>query len=690
MTKWLRLLLLFSILDFFNCLKIKLSSTEIVKAVNSRKAEWIEVEVLIEHLILSGPYSVLGGLIGLETSIDFRKIVVEKCCFMRKEIILNIFEEFNNGEMSEEQFRNVLSADCIAKWHTKVFRDLSDLEMIKMLPVNPLESKDFPANRMPEKDFMKLLESAWNSEKRESIIWNRWTSTIMPGQYPAIFNDPLWRTTTLWQSVNFRNFLTIKETQTVPRRNLIHFIGLKAEMNLESFSIEELIHRCYTLISFVKLGEIEAGKVSETDHLSKGISQAIVAEIVKLFARINSRIREIDEQTAERVYNLFDYIVSEPSIQQQTDPNDFFVNFLDDSSSIEFGDRLLEIICILIKQIDLIKPDNLVQFLAEFFKRKPSIDSVVFLLRFFKENIKFSNEEISSAWREHLTANPKYLIEIYKSPTAKKYLPSGLFHVIPLKKRYYQNLKNRFIYFQRRPGATFELELPNNRLINDLAKFLEFVAMFAWYNVNINQLIIIKDIKMMYRTVTFEPVLDLYFRLFMKQKQFYSVKSTEGSRPVIRILPLFPVELWYQLGHLITRAVLLRMKLPFIIDFEFFEAALNPDESRSGVVSEITAIVEKSTDFLRDLYIELNNERYLWTEYTLDSKLKFLYHDLESVRLYGNSQRSESEPSPETEDLMYSESIKQGLNSFANGLRSGMNIADFTIEEAHKLIFHIE
>ena len=38
---------------------------------------------------------------------------------------------------------------------------------------------------------------------------------------------------------------------------------------------------------------------------------------------------------------------------------------------------------------------------------------------------------------------------------------------------------------------------------------------------------------MMYGTVTFEPVLDLYFRLFMKQKQFYSVKSTEGSRPVM-------------------------------------------------------------------------------------------------------------------------------------------------------------
>lgn len=155
-------------------------------------------------------------------------------------------------------------------------------------------------------------------------------------------------------------------------------------------------------------------------------------------------------------------------------------------------------------------------------------------------------------------------------------------------------------------------------------------------------------------------------------------------------MPLFPVELWYQLGHLLTRAVLLRVKLPFIIDFEFFEASLNSDKSKSDVLSEITAIIEKSTDLLRDLYILLNKERYLWTEYTLDSKLKFLYHDLEAVRLYGDSQGSESELSPVSVDLMYSESIKQGLNSFANGIRSGMNIADFTTEEAHKLIFHIE
>ena len=87
---------LFYVLNFTISLKIKLSSLKILKLSNLKRPDWIDDEVFIEYLTLEGPYKLLGSLIGLETSINFRSIAVSKCFYMNSEIILDIFKEFND------------------------------------------------------------------------------------------------------------------------------------------------------------------------------------------------------------------------------------------------------------------------------------------------------------------------------------------------------------------------------------------------------------------------------------------------------------------------------------------------------------------------------------------------------------------------------------------------------------------
>ena len=678
---------LFSVSNAVFSLKIQLYSFDLFKCVNTRKAQWIDEE-LIGLLSMKGPYSLLGSLIGLETSADFRSTAVTKCVSMSSETVLNVFKEFEDGEMTEDQFKNVLSADCVSKWLPSVFKDLSELGMIKMLPVNPLENKNLQVYRMPENDLMELLDLGFNSADREKIIWNRWTNSYKPSQYPNIINHPIWTRSFVWQTINFRNYFFIKESDITQRTLLIEFIGLNHQARHQIVTIEELIQRAYILISFVKLTEIEFKSTKSSNYLQKGLFKSFVSEIMKYFVKLNVKIKNIDDSSAARIGKLLDYVIAEPTGRKEQNPNEFFINFLNDSKGIEFGDLLLNIFCILFDQIEFITIENLKSFLKEFFERRPSIDSVIFVLRLFKDNLKEWKDQANSLLFEYLHDNMKYVMAIYKS--SKLLLPNEIIQLVPLKIRYYENLKNRNVLFRRRPCASFELQTLGNQFVNDLGKFLEIVSMFAWYHVNLNQLIFYKDFSNEFKTFNLQFILQLYFRLFLKQRFLYELIGLHGTRPIIRILPLFPVELWYQLGHLLTRAILLKIPIPFIIDFEFFKAAFDPSQSESAIVS-IQTVVEKSTGLLRELYTQMDADRRDWNNEKLKSKLDDLYQDLEGLRLFSESASRGCEfKTAEHPNLNARELIKHGLTTFAKGIKSGMNFDDFTIEETYNLIFYIE
>lgn len=684
------IIFLFLVLVLLNyyalCLKIKLNSLELYNSVSLRTQGGVN-DQLIMHLVLNGPFSILAGLISLETSINFRSIVAKQCFWMTSETVLSIFKEFHRGELTDKQFNDVLSADCISKWRSIVFQDLSKLGMLRMLPVNPLESKHFLPNRVSVNDLMEMIESAWSSPvQRKRMIWNRWTSSLTTKQFAIVARHPLWKRTAAWQIITFRNYLTIKESDVMLKTNLVYLVGLEheSESSLQSFSIGELIQRSYTLISFVKLAEIDHKKTSSaSDHLSVAIFQSIISEIVKNFLRINKRIKEIDVDTSTRLFRLFGQVIEEIK-QNQQDPNEIFRNFLRDLKGVELGDWLIEIFCILFNQIRSINEENLTIFMKEFFARNPSIDSIRFLLRLFEENsIHVGNFLL----KEYMEKRTKDLKLIYKS-ASRVLLPPDLIHSIPLKARIYQNLKNRNVEFRRLPSSSFKLD--KLKVENELEMFLEMVGIFAWNHFNLNLLIVYRDVDSLRKLIGFHSLLEIYFKTFLKLELFhYKTGSAESRsqshRPIIRILPVFPVALWYQLGHLMSRAILLRIEIPFIIDFDFFKEAFNPDGSSESVVFlEMQKIFEESTDLMKGLFDKLEKTREDWDDSNIIKKLKSLFHELETIK---HSSTDTIDTITETTNCR--ESIKQGFKSFANGLRSGMNFDDFTIDEAYSIIFTI-
>ena len=233
-----------------NCLKIKIESLKILKTIKR-----VEIDNLIGHLTIYGPYNLLAGLLSLQ-SVDFKTIAIRKCLFMTSLNILDIMEEYEEENLTFDQYKTILSADCASKWGFDVLNELTKLQLIDKLPSNFLESKDFNVNRMDPDTFLTFLNGAFNSENREKIIWYRWTSKLGYNEAKFYYNNEIWdNSKNLWQIINFRNFANIRDEEIMGRIHLINFIGLK-DKSLKFYSLNDLILRFYTLLSFIKLSKI--------------------------------------------------------------------------------------------------------------------------------------------------------------------------------------------------------------------------------------------------------------------------------------------------------------------------------------------------------------------------------------------------------------------------------------------------
>lgn len=681
-------------------LKIKIEALKLIK--QNKKSE---TERLIEHLIMYGPHNLLAELLNLQT-LDYKTITYSKCLDMTSSTVLDIIEEYEEGLLNFDQFKTVLSADCAARWTSDLMNDLTKLRLIPRIPVNFLESKDLNANRMYPETFLNYLNQAWNSEDREKIIWNRWTSKLGFTQAEKLYNNQLWDSSVsgfsphLWQSINFRNFAQIRESDIMVRIFLANFVGLKMK-NLISRSLEELIQRFYVLISFIKITEIDYANcvALNNDSMAKEFLKRLVSDLVKLVLRIHKRIRELDENSYLRMKSILDFTLttSKESVCEQV--NRYFVEFMKDSENVQLGDWLLGIICILSDEIELISFENINKFLIRFFSLRPSSDSVVFVYKFLRRNWRCP-VHIEYIFHKLLKDKPKYLIEFYK--TSRQNMPQKLKFLVPLRLRFIENLKNRVASI---PGGikVLEFDLLIDPSATFLNRFMEMVTVIAWHKLSINNPAIYKTSEDDFETISVQEILTNYFELFLGQREFYEIIEEKiNSRPIIRILPVFPSELWHQFGHLLNRAVLLNVRIPFILDFEFFRGLF---EDKNDIITEMATKIKSSADKdLGELYGFLT-ENVTLTPINLTEKLSEFSSKLEELRqsktrnsvdsaeadrsvYYQNINSVDTTTIPFSEITHVLELLKYGFNSFQEGFKTGFNIEDFTPEDAHKIIFY--
>lgn len=706
-------ILVFIFLTIFNVslgLKLKIGSFNILKM--SKK---IGSEQLIRYLIRNGPYDLLGELLNLR-SVDFKSIGVKKCSLITSTIILEIINEYSIGKISDEHYKGILSSDCIGNLSKKVLNELLYIDVVKFLPINLLELKNFDIKAIDyTEDFMMILKDAWTSETREKIIWTRWTSRFDIYQGELIFKHILWNEEkNLWQSINFRNFEELETRELNINLQLINFIGLKYRP-LARINLDELIQRCYTLLSFIKVTEVRyqnhlssfspssVGKTSISSYQQMQLK--IISANIGIFSRIKNRIKEISEIEADNLKNLLDFCFSEPAMTKEGEiekVNNFVSKFLESSKTIVIGDWLVGIVYILSDHIKLITFETIKELIEEFFSRNPSIDCIEFI---FKVLLGKWNDpiKIDQLFYDQIKDKPNYLIELYKND--RKLLSQKFIQLIPLRLRVIENLRNRFYTFPNIRGL--EINLLKYPIVSSLRKMMEMVEVFGWKKININQPVEVKDVDGTSKEFRIDKILKLYFEFFMEQELFYDVKGIDrDGRPIIRLLPIFPVEMWEQFGHLINRANLLNIKIPFILDYEFFNNIFVQD---ARFLEEMSVEVELQLDLRsKDIYkwvqmnSDLNNEN-------LEHKLIELCSKIEerSEKICLSSKTFEPGGSPSrkitrcrshTELSEFSKMASEGmatnvdlfrigLESFEKGLRVGMNLEDFSIEEAYNLIF---
>lgn len=673
-----------------DCLKIKIESLALTKSIKKSEAD-----KLISYLINNGPYNLLAELISFQT-IDFKKIATDKCFSMSISNILDIIQVYDNGNLAFDHYKTILSGDCASKWGFSVLNELEQLQLYDRLPYNFLESKDFNVNRMHPNIFLTFLNRAFNSEDREKIVWNLWTSKLGFKESKSFYNHRLWESTNedLWQTINFINFANIKDENFMGRVFLAKFIGLKDE-KLENYGLKELIPRFYTLLSFIKLWEIDHTKAvisfnGDYDHLNNVMLKNSVREIVNLLVNIHNRIRTLDRTSFIRLEDLLTLtLVNNENTRLENENenvNEFFKNFIKDSENVKIGDWLIGIFCILNDKIDSISDENLLLFMRTFFNLRPSIDSVIFIFKLLKEK-RIDENSIDYLFYKFLKDKPSYYIEFYKSNS--HIMPKNLVRLVPLNIRCIKNLKNRY-------GIPRILEF--NSLINpnenNLQKFMEMVHVIGWTKLNINIVLLYKIFDFGdddFEGISIEKVIKIYFELFLEQEEFYEILNyDEFSRPIIRILPVFPSDLWNQFAHLLTRAVLFKVEVPFMIDFEFFSELFEQDYLSTFLIEFSERIEESADDNLKEIY-EFLNENVNLTPINLKDNLKELYSKLLSYR----QSRSEYE----SEIKFYNNNIdsklgitvillSNGFKSFIKGLKNGFNLDDFSIEEVYKLIFY--
>lgn len=720
------ILIIFASFNNYYSLKLKFEALSLIALSKAPK-----VDDLMEHLIVEGPHNLLAELLDFQ-SVDFRKIAHGKCMYMTTSTILDIIEEYERGELTSEQYKTVLSADCAAKWTTDLFGELTRLKLLKRIPVNFYESKELNVNRMYPEIALAFLNLAFKGlENRHKIIWNRWSNRVGYVNAKGIFHSQLWNCTIsgfsphLWQSISFRNFASIRESDMMGRIFLVNLIGLKGQKLKHYNQPLELVQRFYTLLSFIKLSEIDYSNAfvsGNGDPLTREFLKRVTKDTVILGVKLQERIKELDEETSIRLGKLFEFILI-PFDEKESNKqvlNGFFLDFLTrDSENVQLGDWLLSILCILSDDIDQITPENIYKFLMKFISLLPSLDSIVFALKFLKEKW-MSPVIIEHFFYKLLKDKPKYLIEFYR--TNSSVMPRKLIPLIPLRMRVITNLKNRIIPF---PGgkAVLEFNFLADPKASNMKKFLEMVKVISWNKLGINNPAIYKTSFVGGDDESFEmipvgKIVQIYLELFLTQEEFYEIsRRDERSRPILRILPVFPVQLWHQLAHVLTRAVLLKIEIPFVIDLEFFRGCIKKENS-VPVLIEMNAKIETSVDDkLREFYGFLT-ENIKLTPLNLKSKLEEFYAKFKKLKIkrkfYRRSRHSilRSVRSVDSFELHNPsittlaarrhsidlpitfgnthayEMLSFGFDSFLTGLKPGFNLDDFSVEEAHKLIFY--
>lgn len=675
------------------CLKIKIEALKLIKSSTRRT----EVTSLIGHLRSYGPHHLLAELLNLET-IDFKTAANSKCTYMTLSEIVDIIQEYDEGSLTFDQYKAILSADCASKWSHNVLNELAQLKLYDRLPSNFLESREFNANRMHSDIFIEILSRAFTSKNREMIIWNQWTSTISFKDAKHFYCNRLWesKSKSLWQTINFRNFDNIQDKDIIERMLLARFIGLKGE-NLESFSLKELISRFYTLLSFIKLWDIDYSKVvlpsiSDGGYMKIRNIKNSVREIIELIARIQTRIQELDGITHMRLEGLliFTLNANEDKEPDEGKVNEFLINFVRDSENIEIGDWLLGIFCILNDVLDLISYENMKKFLSLFFSLRPSIDSIIFTFKLLREKWRL-RDKIDHLFYKFLKDKPNHVIEFYKSNG--HLIPKKLVRLIPLSLRCIRNLKNRY-----GTHDILEFNLLVDPNVNSIDKLMEMIEVIGWNNITIYTFVFYKIFEFddnEYDQISIENIIKYYFELFLEQSEFYEILNYDkSSRPIIRILPLFPPELWHQLAHLLTRAILFNLEIPFTIDFEFFREMSGEQEKSLFLIEMAENLELEADDKLKEFYRFLNDNIEL-TATNLEQKLKEFTLKLKMYRGYKSSRSSDtSNTSFNTDIASFSNSghtitlLTHGFKSFIKGLRNGFNLDDFSIEQVYQLIFH--
>lgn len=710
MIKRSHLLLLVFLLIFekYSCLKIKIESLKILKT--TRKAQ---AESLVVHLSKHGPFDLLAEFLKLE-SFDFRTFAVSNCYQMKTLQILKIIKDFEVGNLTFEQFKLILSAECLSKWTKRVWEELIECGAFNRLPTNPLEAYNFNVQNLPAEDFLNVLKVAWNSPDREKMYWNGWTSTASLTQIDKIFGNPMWKEQQfLWQSINFRNFLLITESKLMLRFNLMKFIG--SIDSIEAQNLDELVQRSYTLLSFVKVAEmdyqncvIRSGNSEEPDALLKGILVRIVSANMGLFVKLKNRIKELDEAAAQKLTSIFDFCMLEPAQQEgQVDKvNEIFKDFLSYTETIQIGDWMIGIFCILSDHVKLLSIENVSKFLEKFFAKRPSIYSVSIVFKFLKGKWpnKARADEILS---EHLRDKPVYLIHLYRNH--RNLLSNEFVYSLPIRLRFIENLKNRLLPFTASSKRFLEFKMLRNPILSSLRRIVSMILTIGWTKININHGVIVLRADDSVEFCSIENIIREYFSLFLEQQLFYEIVEYDqmDDRPIIRILPVFPVEMWHQIAHLMTRALLLNIRIPFILDSEFFKSIFDLDLT---LLSKMSSRIDLFTNNqVKDLYSFIRQDIDL-NPLILPEKLMELCFKIEELKISKNprglvSTRSFEFVSTEQPKLLRIHSsgvlpesnrqfvstydmISVGMKSFYKGLNFGFNIGDFTIEEAHKILFY--
>jgi hypothetical protein len=650
-----------------------------------RKKNQLHIREVISSLVLNGPYNLLSELLLLQNN-HIQTLFITSCQFISSFNIVDILRDFDNGALNEVKLETLLSADCMSRWNSFVFKDLDDLGLIHRLPRSPFESRDFIVHRTSPMVFLYFMSEASKFKERELIVWSRWNSKMdikCANNYYDLLNKER-SSIKAWQTLNYRNFAAIKEAGILGRLKFIHFLGL-SDVPLEEIELFELMQRAYTLVSLLKMLEFEY--CSNEDSLISNQIRKLTDTIVCVLLRIQNSIEHIDSQAFSDLTDFMELSLEEVSSDISIEyashiVNKVFIETFQYFEDLQVGDWMLGILFALSRDLSLISDENITLFLNKFLSTNPSLDGIIAFLKLVKQHSSF--DFIEDFLIEHLKKLPRHLSGLYRR--YRKEIGKKIVHLVPLSERVRDTVRNqKNLIFPEFTDIQFPF-LNNASAMNPLRCLIEMIQSIGL------QKLALKINK---------HVLEKYFELFLTEtSSFFHYRPHEEQDkediPIIRLLPIFPTILWEQFGFLISLAFVLNIKLPFSLDFEFFSAIFNVDE-RALMIAEIGRKIQchsESSEKVRSLYLYIMNHQRI-SSHIVRETLMEIYFAIEKIHLeakkpsrlkrFGELKMLSQKEDPE---LKFNDSIFLGFKALHNGIRSGINVEDYSVSELYKLIFN--